>query len=201
MSAARMAHTAVLLGDGRVLLVGGIRGGQTIFGVGAPLYAQTADLFDPATNMFTSVAGPAIPRVTHTANRLNDGRVIVVGGAGGTLVATLDTTEIFDPTTLSWSPGPMLSQGTLALHATTTLPDGSLVISGGAVGAVGSFAAVNVAYRYSLTTGMIALQQLPVALQALTTTWTEEGILLLGGGLSGSAGSPTNLAWLWTPNL
>jgi hypothetical protein len=53
MSAARMAHTAVLLGDGRVLLVGGIRGGQTIFGVGAPLYEQTADLFDPATNMFT----------------------------------------------------------------------------------------------------------------------------------------------------
>jgi hypothetical protein len=201
MSQARMAHAAVNLADGRVLLCGGIRGGQTVFGVGAPLYAQTADIFDPATNLFTSVTGPTIPRVTHTADLLPDGRVLMIGGAGGTLVATLSTSEIWDPSNQSWSAGPALSQGTLALHTTTALPDGSLYVGGGAIGAVGSFQAVADAYRYSTTGGLVPLQGLPVALQALTSLWTDEGVLIVGGGLSGSSGSPTDAAWLWTPNL
>lgn len=201
MSSARMAHTAVLLDDGRVLVAGGIRGGQVVFGVSAPLYAQTADLFDPATNQFTPVAGPAIPRVAHTANRLPDGTVLVIGGAGGTLVATLSSSEIFDPVANQWAPGPALGQGTLALHSATALPDGTLYVAGGAVGAVGSFSAVDAAYRYSTASGFVPLQPLPVPVQALTATWTDAGVLLLGGGVGGSSGTPTAAAAIWTPNL
>ena len=65
-----------MLIDGRVLIVGGRVGEDTID-------TASAELFDPATDSFTKTAGslPA-PRHWAAAATLDDGRVLIVGGYG-----------------------------------------------------------------------------------------------------------------------
>ena len=63
---------AALLGDGRVLVVGGYSGGAT-----DPF--STAFLWDPTTSTFEPV-GSVSPALLHTATTLPDGRVLITGG-------------------------------------------------------------------------------------------------------------------------
>ena len=112
MLAPRSAHTATQLADGRVLVVGGSD-------------VSEAETFDPDTGRWTSVPGPSGPRREHGAQRLWDGRVIVFGGldAGA-------RTDIFDPKTNSWSPGPELPPSFTPLSQSFALPDGRLLALG-----------------------------------------------------------------------
>ncbi len=73
MVAPRSKHTATLLADGDVLIVGGVDGSGT-------LVAQD-ELYDPDTDTFTALAVP-LPtrRAEHAAVLLPDGRVLVAGG-------------------------------------------------------------------------------------------------------------------------
>src|SRR5262249_22151963 len=66
LSVARGFGVAVTLQNGKVLVMGGYNGAWT----------GVADLYDPATNMWTS-AGTSYPSYGHEATLLNDGRVIV----------------------------------------------------------------------------------------------------------------------------
>jgi hypothetical protein len=88
--AARRGATATRLGDGRVLIVGGVDGsGQPIL---------TAALFDPATLSFAPAGIMVQPRVRHRAVRLPDGRVLIAGGATDfTTSAALAAAEVWDP--------------------------------------------------------------------------------------------------------
>ena len=99
----RDSHTATLLSDGRVLLVGGFLAAST--------YRNTAEIFNPLDRRTFVPPRLHVPsRINHTATLLRDGRVLVAGGAttGGSTVAAA---EIFDPTagtfatTVSTSPG------------------------------------------------------------------------------------------------
>ena len=101
MLSPRVSGTATLLEDGRLLLVGGYPGEGE-----AP--TASAELYDPATGTFTSVGSLAVARADHTATLLRDGTVIVAGGYDDRGTA-LDSTELFDPTDLTFSPGPQLS--------------------------------------------------------------------------------------------
>lgn len=71
----------------------------------------------------------ASPRDGHTATMLPDGRVLVAGGTDG--AETLGTTEIFDPATRRFRPGPRLREPRRA-HTATLLPGGVLLLVGGA---------------------------------------------------------------------
>jgi len=66
------------------------------------------------------------PRAAHTATLLPDGRVLVTGGLGSG-----GTTEIYDPSAMSFSPGPPLLQPRAGSHTATLLPDGRVLIAGG----------------------------------------------------------------------
>ena len=72
MSTFRDDHTATLLEDGRVLVIGG--GGEG--------YASStsADLYDPATGKFSRTGSMKTGRWLHTATLLQDGRVLILGG-------------------------------------------------------------------------------------------------------------------------
>jgi hypothetical protein len=73
MTDGRMDHTATLLTDGRVLIVGGwcSTKGRTV---------ASADIFDPATNTFTPAPPLLASRHEHGATLLPDGTVLVSGG-------------------------------------------------------------------------------------------------------------------------
>jgi hypothetical protein len=71
-------------------------------------------------------------RALHSANRLDDGRVVVCGGAQGTLTAptSIPNVDVFDPATNGWTPAPNLT-GPRASHVGALLPDGMLALFGG----------------------------------------------------------------------
>ena len=72
----------------------------------------------------------AIGRGGDATALLGDGRVLIAGGWLGSDTYT-QTTELFDPTTGEFEPGPDLSVAADGLAA-TTLDDGSVLVVGGA---------------------------------------------------------------------
>jgi hypothetical protein len=68
----RSGHTATLLPDGKVLIVGGMRRNQDFY--------RSAELYDPATGKFQPAGDMAIARVGHAAVLLHSGRVLIMGG-------------------------------------------------------------------------------------------------------------------------
>jgi hypothetical protein len=96
MNLARGFHTATLLHDGRVLLAAG-RDSNTH-------QLAAAEIFDPATGMWTTNVGLNAIRAGHTANLLRDGQVLVAGGSSsgeGQPSVILASAEIFAPTTVT----------------------------------------------------------------------------------------------------
>jgi Kelch motif protein/galactose oxidase-like protein len=91
MAYARIAHSATLLSDGKVLIVGGF---------GADPVTQndvtnfTAELFDPATGFFSQTGSMALARSGHTATLISNGRVLVAGGNGND-GSSLSSAEIY----------------------------------------------------------------------------------------------------------
>ncbi|MHB8135110.1 MAG: Kelch repeat-containing protein [Anaerolineaceae bacterium] len=121
MSGPRRNHTATTLLDGRILVVGGENATEKL---------NTAEIFDPRTNMWSDVPAMSVSRVGHTATRLNDGRVVVVGGCFSNFACT-DTVEIYNPLTNSWTYFDDLSLTPRKNHAATLLPDGTVLVTGG----------------------------------------------------------------------
>lgn len=101
MAEARQHLNAVLLPDGKVLAVGGTRDSSFY---DDPVYP--AELFDPASETWTTMDSAGAPRAYHsTAVLLPDGRVF----AGGHTRGTLDTTaEIYSPPYLFAGPRPVI---------------------------------------------------------------------------------------------
>ena len=91
-----MGHTATLLQSGKVLILGG-RTGQTA----AINPTAVAELFDPATNTFTSAGEMTVPRSEHGAVLLDDGTVLIVVGWTQDQfgVDLANTAEIYNPAT------------------------------------------------------------------------------------------------------
>jgi uncharacterized protein len=102
MAIARMHQNLVLLPDGTVLAVGGGQQGK----FGAPV--KTAELYDPATGTWQTMATQAGQRTYHsTAVLLPDGRVISAGSNSGKPEQT--TVEIYSPPYLFHGARPSIS--------------------------------------------------------------------------------------------
>jgi len=128
MNQARSLHRATRLLDGRVLLTGGVDG------AGNP--HNSAEVYDPAAGTSTPTGNLSIARVGHTASLLPDGRVLIAGGSSDlssdTSFATSAeaSTEIYNPATNAFSPGPNLSQPK-TFHDAVTLANGTVLFTGG----------------------------------------------------------------------
>ncbi|HEX8822383.1 MAG TPA: kelch repeat-containing protein [Archangium sp.] len=186
MALPRRYHTATLLADGRVLAVGGL--GSASPGLPSTVL-RSAELYDPATGSWTSPSTlvPGTPRMDHTATRLADGRVLVVGGFGapqpGQPNQTLATAELYDPATGSWRP-----TGGMALprryHSATLLADGRVLVAGGHDGT----SALASAELYDPTTGTWTVTSCAsLDRRYHTATRLPDGRVLVTGGIDSFA--------------
>jgi hypothetical protein len=130
MDTARGHHTATLLPDGRILVVGGNEPYQGPFhfdGWEAPLAAT--ELYDPVTDEWTVTASMSLPR-TMFAAAIAGNALVVVGNVAG----SAPTSERYEVASGVWSTidtGVEARESPLAI----TLLDGSVLVSGGWAGA------------------------------------------------------------------
>jgi N-acetylneuraminic acid mutarotase len=122
MAINRYAHTANALAEGRVLVAGGFSG--TSLNIAA---STAAEIYDPASATWSTVASMTQPRIQHSATLLPNGRVIAVGGGGGNAPYNA---EIYDPASNAWMPTMNLA-GVRSSHTATLTRDGALLIAGG----------------------------------------------------------------------
>ena len=169
MAVGRFLHTATLLQNGKVLIVGG-----ALTSTSDPV--ATAEVYDPATGIFTMTGAMATAREQHTATLLADGRVLIVGGTTST--GTGDptaTAEVYDPSTGSFSvTGSMAAARTS--HTATLLPSGKVLVAGG--GDENSTAEV-----YDPATGSFSITGgMEIGRSGHTATLLPNGSVLVAGG-------------------
>ncbi len=115
MAYAGGALRMTLLANGKVLATG-------VYNLGG--YQPKAELYDPATDAWTSVPNMLNSASSgHSSTLLQSGKVLIAGGAVG-------AAEVYNPDTNSWSPGGALSRPR-ALHTATLLLNGKVLITGG----------------------------------------------------------------------
>jgi WD40 repeat protein len=106
----RVWHSATLLPDGTVLVAGGETDGCAANICMFAGSVATAELYDPTTGKFAATVDMTVPRETHTATLLMDGRVLLTGGVRyggiGMFFGSLNSAEIYTPASLS--PAPVL---------------------------------------------------------------------------------------------
>ena len=119
----RFGHSATLLADGRILVTGGWRHGG-ISALNPPL--ASAQIYDPAGDLWTDAKPLRTPRAEHASVTLPDGRVLVIGGLGH---APLADAEIYDPSRDTWTPAAPMHQPRYG-HA-ATLADDRVLVTGG----------------------------------------------------------------------
>lgn len=109
---------AIQLMDGRVLVLGE-----------EPL---TSAVYIPDTGTWTSTGEVATTRRNAALTLLSDGSVLLSGGEDASRgdYVLLDSTELFDPGSLAWEPGPSLNIPRTQ-HTGTQLADGSVLMAGG----------------------------------------------------------------------
>lgn len=117
MAAGRSEHSALALGDGQVLVVGGITSSAD---------SAIAELVDSrsGTVTFAGTLKRAI-RGGEAAVVLQDGRVLLSGGSGR------DTAEIWDPATKTWRLLAARMAHERQFHSATLLADGRVLLAGG----------------------------------------------------------------------
>jgi hypothetical protein len=192
MSVARSGHTATLLTNaslpnyGKVLIVGGESTGSS------------AELYDPATGIFTVTGSATGMLAGHTATLLASGKVLLVAGQGTV------SAELYDPAT-----GTFAATGDLNVvrigHTATLLLDGRVLIAGGATNsaelydpASGTFTETGLLSRLQrggatatrLTDGTVLVAGPDDTAEIFDPT---AGIFTLAGDLAGSLGATASL--------
>lgn len=138
MKSDRVGAGAVLLDDGRALIVGGKSGKVlTSFGGGtlnlnamAPL--NTAEVYDPESSSFVATFDMQEPHYLPRLVKLTDGTVLVTSGwrqQGGVVVGMSDA-EAYLPSTNNFTKLPSLHVARLQ-NSSTLLKDGNVLVAGG----------------------------------------------------------------------
>ncbi|WP_437967909.1 kelch repeat-containing protein [Sorangium sp. So ce260] len=115
---ARADHTATLLQDGTVLVIGG----------NEPASAET-EIYDPATGVWTAAAPTNAIRREHTATLLPSGKVLVAGGAVryGSNDFAVASAEVYDRAANTWTPAAPMDIPRSG-HSAILLSDGRVLV-------------------------------------------------------------------------
>src|SRR6266496_1113539 len=188
LGTARSHHTATLLSSGKVLVAGGVNSGG---------YLNSAELYDPATGLWTAT-GPLRTgaRAGHTATLLPSGKVLVAGGQNADRY--LNSAELYDPAgnggVGAWTATRRLDTARVS-HTATLLATGKVLVAGGY-----NSGYLSSAELYDPATGSwsYTTRSLNTARTSHTATLLPSGKVLVAGGL-GNVAVIVNSAELYDP--
>jgi hypothetical protein len=185
MTVPRNTHTATLLNNGNVLVVGGQ------LGCGGAL--ASAEIYNPATGTFTPTTGSmTTPRNTQTATLLDSGKVLITGGdrGWGTYLAS---SEVYDPATDTFTPTTGNMTMPRANHTATLLHDGRVLITGSY-----STASAEI-YDPATDTFTPTANAMTVARYCHLSTLLDNGKVLITGGWGPGLSGPWASAEIYDP--
>jgi hypothetical protein len=179
MNAVRQDASATLLDNGKVLIAGGDG-----VGVGFVSELSSAELYNPATGIFTSTGSMSTARELHSATRLADGRVLVAGGRTGT---RNNETEFASAEIYNLATGTFTSAGNMStarvFHTAILLNNGLVLVAGGT--AVLDSGGVATSELFNPTTGKFtATGSMSVPRAYHAAKLLNNGTVLLAGGCS-----------------
>ena len=177
----RISPTVTLLRNGKVLIAGGSWCRSSTCNGLDPL--ASAELFDPVTETFSATGSMSIARTGHTATLLNNGTVLVTGGANPQLGGD-STAEIYNPATSSFALVGNMAGGR-AWHTASLLVDGRVLIAGGAEGNMNDFGLypTQTAEIYDpATQSFIPAGDMPKEAAFHTASALPDGTVLVTGG-------------------
>ena len=114
----RVSPSATLLPNGKVLVSGGSNSGAL----------SSAELYNPATEMWTLTGTMTTARNAHAAILLPNGKVLAAAGQSG--ASPLSSAELYDPSTGQWTPTGSLNVARIGPSATLLL-NGKVLVAGG----------------------------------------------------------------------
>ncbi|MDX2042059.1 MAG: putative Ig domain-containing protein [Acidobacteriota bacterium] len=180
---------------GHVLMTGGYDNNSA---TGPNGTYKTTELYNPNPANKTWSAGPPmnVARFLHTATTLNDGRVLVVGGAQRDPLTPYNSAELYTPGSSSWTVATPMAAARYA-HTATLLPSGKVLVVGG----VNSTTTLNSVELYDPISGTWSTKApIVVARHRHTATLLPSGKVLIAGGQN-LAGVQTNSAELYDPAM
>ncbi|MBH3404896.1 hypothetical protein I5P86_07515 [Pseudomonas glycinae] len=212
MMAPRAFHTATLLANGDVLVVGGLNADaatamapqsvrvEALLPGGMSLdqqaYASSVERYDPNQQKWSSAAPLHGARWSHTALLLRSGLVMVTGGSDGT---TLRSSELYDVPSNRWFASADLKIPRFA-HTATLLPSGEVLVVGGNNLQPSGGEVLDSVERFDPATGQWAdMPSLPVARMNHTATLLDTGELLVAGGYSATDNAALRSACIFDP--
>lgn len=178
-------HSATLLRDGQVLIVGGWALQPT----------ASAELYDPVSNRLTSVGRLATPRADASATLLDNGQVLIAGGYTGS--ERLSSAELYNPVTRSFTTTGSMSTPR-AVHAAVPLKDGRVLIIGGER-TRGSVMATAELYDPSTASFSPAGEMSVVRYKHAAVTLADGRVLVIGGSDARDGFGRYDSAEIWDP--
>jgi hypothetical protein len=182
MTAARLGHTATLLNNGQVLLAGG----QNLSGV-----LNSAELYDPVADTFTSTANLNTARTgAAAALMLSDNILLIAGGSSdGTAAGALDTAELFHLDGMTGTFTPVLQTMTTPRFQATAaiLPNRLEALVAGGVDRSGTALASGDLFNLRVTKFVQVSNQMSTGrVNASAIALPNSEVLLIGGVDSGT---------------
>ena len=159
----------------------------------------SAEVFEPSVGFFVETGPMHTGRLSHSATLLQNGEVLVAGGADSLdLGATVfGSAELYDPASKSFSVTGSLATARSG-HTATLLADGRVLVAGGSDGAQQSLASAELYDPASETFAMTG--SMNVDREAHTATLLTNGEVLIAGGVSSAGGGTVqNTAELYDP--
>jgi hypothetical protein len=178
----RTGHTATLLPNGTVLVVGGLTDTVT------NTYTANTEIYDPVANTWTAAASTLTALGYQTATFLTNGTVLI---AGGTMPGGSPNTETYDPVANTWSSAGDMSTTRIG-HTATLLPNGDVLVAGGS-----DTTSADLYNPVTNTWSPAANMTMPRSYH--TSTLLTNGTVLAAGGINTSTGTITATTEIYDP--
>lgn len=193
MAVGRAEHTVTSLGNGDLLIVGGVGTG------GSPLGSTEvldASLVGSSTPPLATAGSLAVARARHTATLLASGNVVAIGGASTGAIEEF-TPNAATPSLGAWATAPVATLATpRRRHAAVRLLDGRVLVAGGE----DAFGVALASCELYVSAGAPVAPAAPLgtARRDHTATLLPDGRVLVTGGTD-VLGIPLASAELYTP--